>query len=317
MTKLQALRTPSIRFAGDARISLKPENLQPFGSYKIRGVISAVEQADPAELGYGLVAASAGNMAQAVAFVAQQLGIPCRIYLPDNAPEVKRQAIQRLGAELIELSFAQIWAMVSGTAPYTERGVFIHPAFSPALVQGYGTLVDEWLHDSPQMEALVIPFGVGGLALGIVRRLQQLRSTVKVYLAEPETAAPMHRSLAEGRACQVQRQPSFVDAIGTPEVLPQVFAELAPLIAGSIAVGLSEARLAVAEVYHHHRMVVEGASGCALAAAKILLRKGQARNVSCLLSGGNIDLNTWIQIVNPARMSSRECIPDPVQSVQG
>lgn len=285
----RVVRTPLIPFAGDARLWLKPENLQPFGSYKIRGVETAVNLATPDQLQNGLTAASAGNMAQAVAYAARELQIPCRIYVPDSAPEIKKAAIRQLGAELVERPFPEIWQIVQRNSVNGDRGMLIHPAQTESLRVGYGSIGREILADQPESDAVVIPFGVGGLALGIAAAMKSLQPAVAVYLAEPETAAPFAMSLRTGKASQVERVPSFVDAIGVPEVLPYVFEHLSKLVDGSKVVSIRNAEAAVAKVFRQHRMVIEGAAGCALAAAESIATEGRYRRIAVILSGGNID----------------------------
>jgi threonine dehydratase len=297
------LRTPLIPYRADElslkeRIFLKPENLQIFGSYKIRGVVSVVDSADPHALKKGLVTASAGNMAQAVAFVARELRIPCRIYVPESAPEAKKSVIRGLGAEMIEKPFAEIWEIVQRGSVVGEEGIFIHPAFTEALVTGYGSIVDEVIEDLPDFDAMVVPFGVGGLSLGITRRIKSRHPSASIFVAEPETAAPMRFSLAQKKASAVERRSSFIDAIGTPEVLRPVFEELSPVIAGSIVVQVKEAEAAVSKLFRSHRIVVEGAAACSLAAAERLARESESKKIVCLLSGGNIDIQVFGELMS-------------------
>lgn len=290
------IRTPLLEL--ERGIFLKPENLQPFGSYKIRGVARAIEVADPVKLKEGLSAASAGNMAQAVAFAAKTLGTPCRIFAPTTAPQIKKDAIRALGAELVELSYEDLWKLVNRQSPTPARGVFIHPIHTPGLLEGYASIADEILADAPDAEDVILPFGVGGLSLGVARRLKELKPGIRIHLCETETAAPMRASLEIGEASRIAREPSFIDAIGTPEVLPEVFQALRPLVEGSLVVSLDETRHAITELATKKKLVCEGAAAAALAAARQLPRD---RKKVCVLTGGNLPREILVEcLVNYA-----------------
>lgn len=282
-------RTPLLKVPDhDGAIYLKLESMQAFGSYKIRGVVNAVSVANLETLRCGLVAASAGNMAQAVAFAAKTLNVPCQIFVPETAPDVKKNAIRQLGATLIERHFAEIWSMVTGETPPSHPGVFIHPTRTPGLLEGYGTIVREIIEDVSRLDAVVVPFGVGGLSLGIARALREINPQIKLYLCEPETAAPFAASLKQGRPCRVERQPSFVDAIGTPQVLEDVFAELQPLVEDVIVVTLPEVRQALRRLLIEHKTLAEGAGAAAYAAALSLQKRHPHQHTAAIISGGNI-----------------------------
>lgn len=310
-TPLLAYRTSDADLSG--RIFLKPENLQPFGAYKIRGVASLVAHSPPSLLQQGLHTLSAGNMAQPVAFAAKTLGVPCRIYVPNSAPEAKKAAIRALGAELREVPFDVAWASVRGDVVLESSGVFIHPTRTEAQWMGYGSIAEEIVDDLPDVDAIMIPFGVGGLALGIARAMARLRPQTSLFTVEPESSAPMKASLAAGAACAVARQPSFVDAIGTPEVLPDVFDALAPVLAGSEAVPLNAARQALASLFRRHKLVVEGAAACALAAAEQLARRTAHQRIVCILSGGNIDEDTLQKILSETPSGRRDDLGPAIQ----
>lgn len=288
MNEDMIIRTPLLQFSpGKNKIFLKPENLQAFGSYKIRGVTSAVKCASERVLNQGLVAASAGNMAQAVAFMAQKLKVNCTIYVPNSAPQIKKQMITALGANLIELPFEEVWHLVKHP-PQNRDGLFIHPVFTPGLLEGYGQIARELLTDRPELDAVVIPFGVGGLTLGMARTLKVLKPAIEIYACEPETAAPLAASLSLGRPIQIDRRASFVDAIGTPEVLPQVFAEAKALLSGSIVVGIDEIRASVNVLARISKLVCEGAAAASVAAGMRLAQKNPNKEIACILTGGNV-----------------------------
>lgn len=280
------VRTPLLRFQ-QTRIFLKPESLQPFASYKLRGVAQAVMSAPEELRANGLCTASAGNMAQAVAFMARELKLPCRIIVPDSAPEVKKAAIRNLGAELDEKPFHEVWELVRNP-PRSTNELFIHPVFTPGLLEGYGRMAQELLEDRPSLHAVVVPFGVGGLTLGLGRALKKLKPEIRIYTCEPETASPLAVSLKRGRASQVERQPSFIDAIGTPEVLPEVFAEAKDLVHESRIVRLDETRAALRELAERAKLVCEGAAAASFVAARQLASENPTFEIAAILSGGNL-----------------------------
>lgn len=291
--KKHIIRTPLLPFLEDkrcnSRIFLKPENLQIFGSYKIRGVAQVIEDADRNILKGGLSAASAGNMAQVVAYAAQCLSIPCKLYIPDSAPHVKKESVRNLGAEIIELPYQTIWQMVTEDCSHDpETGIFIHPASNSSLLKGYASIAQEIIEDMPDVEAVVIPFGVGGLSIGVGTALRQLKPDVALFTCEPETAAPLKKSLQDGTPCSINRLQSFVDAIGTPEVLPFVFDSLKSLISDSIVVDLVSIKQMIHMLLQGNKLLCEGAAACAAAASVQLASQSEYKKIVCILSGGNI-----------------------------
>lgn len=291
------IRTPLIPFYNDAtesfkaQLYLKPENLQIFGSYKIRGIANVIEESDPVVLRNGLSAASAGNMAQAVAYAAQKMNIPCRIFIPDSAPDVKKERIMQLGAQLIELPYQTIWQMVKENPSHPGNiGVFVHPAYHSSLLKGYSVIAHEIIEDMPDVDAVVIPFGVGGLSIGVGTAIYRLKPDVAIYACEPDTAAPLKKSLRLGKPSSVQRIPSFVDAIGTPEVLPGVYKLLAPILEDSIVVSLAEIKNSLKLLLMANKLLCEGAAACSAAAAIQLAEMGKHKKIVCILTGGNLPL---------------------------
>lgn len=290
------IRTPLLPFEALApnnshKIFLKPENLQRFGSYKMRGVAQAIRVANPKTLSGGLYAASAGNMAQAVAYMAKELQLNCTIYVPETAPEIKKLAIQKLGAHLEERPFEKIWELVRNPPKLCE-GLFIHPVFTPGLLEGYGSIADELVVDRPSLHSVLIPFGVGGLTLGIARRLKFLNPKIKIYAVEVESACPLKASLLAGKAMKIKREPTFVDAIGTPEVLNEIFEELQFLITDSLVVSLGEVRKAISHLALQNKLICEGAAAAALTAAHKLSQQNPLEEMACILTGGNISKQT-------------------------
>ncbi len=294
-----AIRTPLVRlnvFDAPAEIYLKLENLQPIGSFKIRGAANAIALATQEQLARGVYTASAGNMAQGVAWNARRLGIPCTVIAPDHAPETKLAAITRLGGKIIKVPFDVWWQiMVTHQYPGVE-GLFVHPVSDPAVMAGNGTIGLEILEDLPDVEAIVIPYGGGGLSSGIASAIRALKPDTKVLACEVKGAAPLAPSLAAGAPQAVQYTPSFVDGIGSGSVLPDMWPLVSRLLDGSIVMSLAEVAAALKLLAERNRVIAEGAGATALAAAL----SGQAGNgkVVCVISGGNIDLSKFCAIVS-------------------
>jgi threonine dehydratase len=293
-----ALRTPLVPLQCDApaAIFLKLENLQPIGSFKIRGAANVMVRTPRERLERGALTASAGNMAQGVANCARRLGIPATIVSPDTAPKTKIRAAERLGGRVILAPFAEWWRTFETRSYPGVDATFIHAFDDVDVMAGNGTIALELLEDLPDVDAVVIPWGGGGLSCGIAAILRQRSPRVKIYAAEVETAAPLAASLAAGEPQTVDYTPSFVDGIGSKTVFPSMFAHAQKLLDGSIVVTLAEAAQAMKVVAERNRVIAEGASACAVAAA--LSGRAGAGKVAVIVSGGNIDLDRFAQIVN-------------------
>lgn len=283
-----ALRTPLLRLPiDDADIHLKLETLQPIGSFKIRGAGNAMRSAPRDLLARGVYTASAGNMAQGVAWCAREMGIPCTVVVPDDAPRAKLDAIERLGARARLVPFAEWWKVLEEHRYPGLDGLFVHPVADPAVVAGNGTIGLEILEDLPDVDAVLVPFGGGGLSGGIASAIQAEKPGVPVYACEIETAAPLAASWAAGQPSSINRIPSFVDGIGGKSVLPEMWDLIRSVLAGPIVVSLEEAAAAVRLLVARARVVAEGAGAVPVAAA-LAGRAGRGRLV-CVVSGGNID----------------------------
>jgi len=291
-----ALRTPLVKFGYDApaEIYLKLENLQPIGSFKIRGAANVMAHTPREKLERGVLTASAGNMAQGVAFCARRAGVPATIVSPDTAPKTKIAAAERLGGRVILAPFADWWRTFETRSFPGVDATFIHAFDDLDVMAGNGTIALELIEDLADFDAVVIPWGGGGLSCGIAAVLRQLRPRVKIFAAEVETAAPLSASLAAGSPTTVNYTPSFVDGIGSRTVFPNLFEFAQSLLDGSIVVSLGEAALAMKLVAARNRVIAEGASACAVAAA-MSGRAGSGR-VIAIVSGGNIDLDKFAQL---------------------
>ena len=292
------VRTPLVRLEladSPCELYLKLENLQPIGSFKLRGAGNALAVASAEELADGVWTASAGNMAQGVAWWARRLVLPCTVVVPETAPEAKIAAIRRLGAELVAVPFDD-WLDIYRTHAHEGlEGLFVHAFSDPAVMAGNGTIALEIVEDLPDVEAVVIPYGGGGLSCGIASGLRALAPACKVYACEVATAAPLAASLAAGQPTRVDYEPSFVDGIGAPEVFPEMFELSRELLDGCLVAELEEVADAVRLLAERASIVAEGAGATPVAAA--LSEQAGSGKVVCVISGGNIDASKLATIL--------------------
>ena len=285
-----AARTPLVRYQGDtasAEIHLKLENLQPIGSFKLRGAANAMALLDEEVLADGVYTASAGNMAQGVAWCARARGVRCRVIVPEHAPQTKTSAIERLGGEVIRVPFDEWWrALVERSHP-AGRGHFIHPFADTAVMAGNGTIGLEIFGDLADVDAIIVPYGGGGLACGIAAVAHALSPRTRVYAVEADTAAPLTASLAAGEPTAVTRTPTFIDGMGSGGLFAEMWPLVRSLLAGTMVVSVADVAAAVRLLAERNRVVAEGAGAAALAAALNGPLDGQ--RVVCIVSGGNID----------------------------
>ncbi len=293
-----ALRTPLIRLAWNsapAEIYLKLESLQPIGSFKLRGAGHALGRADPAARARGVVTASVGNMALGVAWAARLWDVPCSVVVPDTAPAHKLRAIEQLGGRVIQVSFADWWQTIVEHGYPGLEGYFVHPVANPAILAGNGVIGLEILDDLPDVDAVIAPFGGGGLSCGIANVLQALASRAKVYAVEVETAAPLAAAWAAGAPVEVTYTPTFVEGVGGKSVLAEMWPLAQRLLHGSLVVNLRQVADAVRLLAERARIVVEGAAATTVAAA-LTGQAGQGKIV-CVISGGNLGLERLAAIL--------------------
>ena len=288
-----ALRTPVVRLNADPDVYLKLENLQPIGSFKIRGAANVMAKTPRERLDRGVLTASAGNMAQGVAYCARRMGVPATVVSPDTAPQTKIRAVERLGGRVILAPFEQWWRTFETRSYPGVAATFIHAFDDPDVMAGNGTIALELLEDLGQFDAVVIPWGGGGLSCGIAAILRERAPHVRIYAAEVDTAAPLAASLAAGEPTTVNYKPSFVDGIGSRMVFPSMFALARNLLDASLIVSLDEAAAAMKLVAERNRVIIEGASACAVAAAAKLPGR-----VVAIVSGGNIDLAKFAELTS-------------------
>jgi len=292
-------RTPLLRFYYDdfpGEIYLKPENLQPIGSFKLRGACNAMAVADRALLQEGVYTASAGNMAQGVAWNARALNIPCTVIVPDHAPQTKLDAVTRLGAKFIKIPFSDWWEVIMTRKFAGINGLFVHPVADPNVIAGNGTIGLEILEDLPEVDAVIVPYGGGRLISGIASAIKSIKPGVKICASEVETAAPLAPSLKAGRPVKVEYTASFVDGMGSSNVLPEMWPLVSKLVDNSIVLSLRQIAEAIKLLMERNRIIAEGAGGSSLAAA--LTGKAGNGKIVCIISGGNIDAEKLIKILS-------------------
>jgi threonine dehydratase len=293
------VRTPLVRLNVDdtePEIFLKLENLQPIGAFKIRGAANAMAVADPEVLAAGVWTASAGNMAQGVAWNARRLGLACSVVVPDHAPGAKLEPLVRLGATITKVPFAQWWQILITHHHPGQTGLFVHPVSDRAVMAGNATIGLELAEDLDQFDSVVVPYGGGGLSCGIASALQAVRPDVAVFAAEVATAAPLHAAIAAGEPVEVANEPSYVDGIGSGRVLDEMWPLVKKMVAGSVVAELDEVSDALRLLAVRNRVIAEGAGAASVAAA---LSGGAGRGrVVCIVSGGNIDVDKLCTILS-------------------
>ncbi len=298
-----AVRTPLVALGqmepGGPEVFLKLETLQPIGSFKIRGAFNAVSRLSPEQLAGGVWTVSAGNAAQGVALAARTVGARCSVLVMDTAPETKLRAIDRLGATIVKATYDECWRTVEDHGSSRMDGHFVHPFDDDDFISGNGTAGLEIVEDLPDVDAVVAPIGGGGLLAGIGVAVRALRPSAAIYAAEPETAAPLARSLKAGAASRFDGwQASFVDGAGGKSVLATMWPLLHAHVTDSVVVTLDDAAAAMRVAAERLHVIAEGAAACAIAAAlsPAMAQRGH-RRVVAVVSGGNIDLGTFARLV--------------------
>jgi threonine dehydratase len=290
-------RTPLLRLHVDApaEIYLKLENLQPIGSFKLRGATNAIRLLPPESLSRGVYTASAGNMAQGVAWGARTLGVPCTVIMPDSAPRTKLEAVARLGATIVKLPYDEWWQTLADHGREGMEGTFIHPVADRAVMAGNGTIGLEIVEDLPDVDAVVVPFGGGGLVTGIATAVRALAPRSKVYGAEVATSTPLSAALRAGGPIAVERTPSFVDGIGGRGLLSEMWPLVSSVIDGALVASLEDVAAALRLLVERARVVAEGAGATSVACA--LSGSAGRGKIVCVVSGGNIDTGTLVELL--------------------
>jgi len=293
------LRTPLVKLelgGGAPDIRLKLENLQPTNAYKIRGGANAVANLSEAARAKGVWTISAGNAGQGVAYAARQFGIPCTVVAIETAPQTKLDRMKALGADIVPVSYDRAWVAAETHEFPGLDATFVHPFDNHDFIAGHGTMGLEIFEDCPEVRTVICAIGGGGLITGVGSAIKALKSDSTVLGAEPETAAPYALSLREGGPCKYpQWQASFVDGAGGKSVTERMWQRMRPVTDGAITVTLDQTRAAMRLIAEKSRTIAEGAGALALAAALSgPLLEGP---IVCVVSGGNIDLDKFAELV--------------------
>ncbi len=293
------LRTPLVRLelgAGYPDVRLKLENLQPINAYKLRGAANAVAALEPSERARGVWTISAGNAGQGVAYAARRAGVPCTVVTIETAPESKLERMRALGARLVLAPYEVCWKALEERVYPGVEGTFIHPFDDDDFIAGHATMGLEILEDAPDTVAVVAAIGGGGLITGLGSAVRALKPEIKVWGAEPSTAAPAAASFAAGSPQAFSGwTASFVDGAGGQSVFPRMWERMKPVMDGVIVVTLDEVRAAMRLMAEKIRIITEGAGALGLAAA--LTGKAGNGPIVAVVSGGNIDLEKFSQLI--------------------
>src|SRR3954454_17554877 len=293
------LRTPLVKLdtgAADPEVYLKLENLQPTNAYKIRGAANAVARLSEEERARGVWTISAGNAGQGVAYAARAYGIPCTVVAIETAPQTKLDRMRALGAEIVPVSYERAWVAAESHEFPGLDATFVHPFDNHDFIAGHGTMGLEILEDLPEVRTVICAIGGGGLITGVGSAIKAKKPEARVLGAEPETASPYALSLREGGPRKFENwQASFVDGAGGKSVIDRMWRRMQPVVDGSITVTLDQTRDAMRLIAEKSRTIAEGAGALALAAALT----GQAGEgpIVCVVSGGNIDLAKFSELV--------------------
>ncbi len=294
------LRTPLVKLdlgPGGPDVRLKLENLQPTNSYKIRGAANAVAKLSPEEKARGVWTISAGNAGQGVAYAARAAGIPCSVVAIETAPQTKLERMRALGATIIPVSYTEAWKAAEAHEFAGLDGTFVHPFDNHDFIAGHGTMGLEILEDCLDVKTVIAAIGGGGLITGVGSAVKALRPEVRVLGSEPETASPYAYSLERGEPSKFPDwQASFVDGAGGQSVTPRMWDRMQPVVDGSVVVTLEQVREAMRLMADKARVIAEGAGALALAAA--LTGEAGDGPIVCVVSGGNIDLAKFSELVS-------------------
>ncbi|HUD72681.1 MAG TPA: threonine/serine dehydratase [Dongiaceae bacterium] len=294
-----AVRTPLVRLElgpGSPDIRLKLENLQPINAYKLRGAANAVASLSDADRARGVWTISAGNAGQGVAYAARKAGVPCTVVAIETAPQAKLDRMRALGARLVLVSYATAWQALEARAYPGVEGTFVHPFDDHDFIAGHATMGLEILEDAPDVATVIASIGGGGLITGVGSAIKALKPSVRLVGVEPETAAPMARSLKTGSPQEFPDwKATFVDGAGGKSVFPRMWERMRPLVDDVIVVSLEETRQAMRMLAEKARVIAEGAGAMPLAAA--LTGKAGSGPMVAIVSGGNIDLAVFSELL--------------------
>jgi threonine dehydratase len=294
-----AVRTPLLKLnaeLADTTIYIKLENLQPLGSFKIRAAVNVLKTMDVQRLRRGVLTASAGNFGQGLVFAAREIGVPATVVVPDGSAQTKGRALAELGAKVIRVPFEEWWTVLTTRRFAGEDGIFIHPVAESGVIAGNATIGAEIIEDQPSFDAVVVPFGGGGLGCGIGSVMRRLKPGVRMIVAESEAAQPAAAALANGRPTVVPHIQSFVDGMGSTTVLEEMWPLVRSMVDQAACASFAQIAEAIRFLAARHHVIAEAAGAASVAVALAgLAGKG---NIICIVSGGNIDAPKLGAIIN-------------------
>jgi threonine dehydratase len=295
----RAIRTPLLKLNAEipgTRIYLKLENLQPFGSFKIRPALNVLKSMPAEELRRGVLTASAGNFGQGLAFAAREIGVPITVVVPETSAAIKTTALADLGATVIRVPFDEWWATLTRRSFTGTEGVFVHPVAESGVVAGNATIGAEIIEDLPNVNAVVVPFGGGGLVSGIGSVMRRLGRAVRMVAAESAASQPAAAALAKGRPVTVRHMQSFVDGMGSTTVLAEMWPLVRDNVDEAVCVSFAQISDAIRVLAVRHHVIAEAAGAASVAAAMAAL--AGSGDIVCIVSGGNIDAPKLGAILN-------------------
>ena len=295
----RAIRTPLLKLNAenpDCNIYLKLENLQPLGSFKIRPAVNVLRTMVPERLLRGVLTASAGNFGQGLAFAAREIGVPITVIVPESSAAIKATALASLGATVVRVPFDEWWAALTRRSFAGAEGVFVHPVAECAVVAGNATIGAEILEDLPNVEAVVVPFGGGGLISGIGSVMRRLGRTVRMIAAESAASQPAAAALANGGPITVRHIQSFVDGMGSTTVLEEMWPLVRQSVDAAVCVSFAQIADAIRVLATRHHVIAEAAGAASVAAA--MAGMAGSGKIVCIVSGGNIDAAKLGAILN-------------------
>ncbi len=294
------LRTPLVRLdlgPGAPDIRLKLENLQPINAYKLRGAANAVAKLSDAERKRGVWTISAGNAGQGVAYAARAFGVPCSVVAIETAPVAKMERMRALGAKIIPVPYEVAWKALDERAYPGADGTLVHPFDDHDFIAGHGTMGLEIFEDAPDVACIIAAIGGGGLITGVGSALKALKPGTKVFSVEPETAAPFSASLKKNAPVKFDTWvQSFVDGAGGQSVFPRMWERMKPVVDEALVVTLDETRKAMRVLADKARVIAEGAGALSVAAA-MTGKAGNKGPIVCIVSGGNVDLDKFAELI--------------------
>ncbi len=279
----------------DRRIFLKLETQPPIGAFKIRPALGAILLRDPSDLARGVATVSSGNLAYGLAWAAQALKIPMVAYMTRDAPQSKIDGVRHLGGEIRFVSQEQWWRFITQETTPDQPEVFINPVADPGVLAGNGSIGMELMDQLPELSSIWAPFGGGSLITGIAAGLRVRGSEADIFAVESDHAAPATAALTTGEICEVPVRPSFIRSMGGPTVVPQLWPLTREILSGTAVLTESEIAAAVRVLFYDAKVVAEGAGAAALAA--VLRDKRATGDVVCIISGGNIDLVDYLEVL--------------------